>query len=130
MTESNVHIGNIDAKSVVLLLKQKNTIMKKTLFYSLLIVLAVMASACGGKTDVVDSGTYEGTVKEVEADKTEIYVETSDKKTLELYFNEETKLTQNGAEVPFSTLAEGQKVEVTVEKVGKRLDPKSVKILE
>ncbi|MBN1116381.1 MAG: hypothetical protein JXA77_04225 [Bacteroidales bacterium] len=104
--------------------------MKKRLFYSFLFVLAIMFSACGGKTDVVDSGTYEGTIKKVEAEKTEIYVETSDEKTLELYFNDETKLTQSGAEVPFSTLEEGQKVEVTVEKVGKRLDPKSVKILE
>ncbi|WP_291859166.1 hypothetical protein [Marinilabilia sp.] len=104
--------------------------MKKTLFYSFFFVMAFMLSACGGKTNVVDSGTYEGTIKEVEAEKTEIYVETSDEKTLELYFTEETKLTQNGTEVPFSTLEEGQKVEVTVEKVGKRLDPKSIKILE
>lgn len=89
-----------------------------------------MVSACGGKTDVVDSGTYEGTIKEVEAEKTEIYVETSDGKTLELYFTDETKLTQDGEEAQFSSLTEGQKVEVTVEKVGKRLDPKSVKILE
>ena len=42
--------------------------------------------ACGGgeKTDVVESGTYEGTVHEVEADKTEIYVKTADDKLLEL----------------------------------------------
>jgi len=104
--------------------------MKKTLFYSLFIVMALMVGACGGKTDVVDSGTYDGTIKKVEAEKTEIYVETSDEKTLELYFTDETKLTQNGSEVPFSTLEKGQKVEVTVEKVGKRLDPKAVKILE
>ena len=104
--------------------------MKKTLFYSFFIVLALMVSACGGKTDVVDSGTYDGTIKKVEAEKTEIYVEISDEKTLELYFTEDTKLTRSGSDVPFSTLKEGQKVQVTVEKVGKRLDPTSVKILE
>ena len=88
--------------------------------------------ACGGgeKTDVVESGTYEGTVHEVEADKTEIYVKTADDKLLELYFTESTKLTRNGQSVEFSELAEGQKVEVEVRKEGKRLDPVSVKILE
>lgn len=86
--------------------------------------------ACGESTDVVESGTYQGNIKEVEADKTEIYVTTSDDKTLELYFTETTSLTRNGNEVEFSELKEGQKVEVEVEKNGKRLDPISVKILE
>lgn len=85
-------------------------------------------TACGGSTDVVDSGTYQGTIKEVEPDKTEIYVETSDGKTLELYFTDQTTLTQNGEPVEFSALEEGQTVEVEVEKVGKRLDPISVDI--
>lgn len=86
--------------------------------------------ACGEKTDVVDSGTYQGVVHEVEADKSEIYVKTADNKILELYFTESTALTKNGETVPFSELAEGKKVEVVVEKVGQRLDPISVKILE
>lgn len=92
--------------------------------------LVVIMSACSGNTDAVESGTYQGTVKEVEAAKTEIYVETKDKQTLELYFTEETKLTQNGQPAKFSALKEGQKVEVEVEKVGKRLDPIAVKIME
>ena len=87
--------------------------------------------SCGGeKTDVVDSGVYQGTVEEVEADKTEIYVKTPDGKLLELYFTETTSLTKNGETVAFDQLAEGQKVEVEVKKDGKRLDPVSVKILE
>ena len=88
--------------------------------------------SCGGgeKTDVVESGTYQGTVHEVEADKTEIYVKTADDRLLELYFTEATTLTRNGQAVEFSELAEGQKVEVEVKKEGKRLDPISVKILE
>lgn len=97
--------------------------------FVLMIIFA--AAACGGdKTDVVESGTYQGTVHEVEADKTEIYVKTSDDKLLELYFTESTTLTRNGQTVQFSELAEGQKVEVEVRREGKRLDPVSVKILE
>lgn len=79
---------------------------------------------------MVESGTYQGVVKEVEPEKTEIYVETADNKTLELYFTEETTLTQNGETVEFAILSEGQNVEVQVEKVGQRLDPISVKILD
>ena len=87
--------------------------------------------SCGGeRTDVVDSGVYTGTVEEVEADKTEIYVKTADDKLLELYFTESTTLTRNGQTVQFSELAEGQKVEVEVKKEGNRLDPVAVKILE
>lgn len=86
--------------------------------------------ACGENTDVVDSGTYQGTVKEVEASKTEIYVETEEGQTLELYFTEQTDLTRNGSTINFSELEEGQNVEVEVEKVGKRLDPISVEILD
>jgi cold shock protein len=94
-----------------------------------LFFLVAMVS-CGEKTDVVDSGTYQGTVDEVEADKSEIYVKTADGKLLELYFTETTTLTRNGETVAFDQLAEGQKVEVDVKKDGKRLDPISVKILE
>lgn len=97
----------------------------------LVIAIAVIALAsCGEKTDVVESGVYQGTVEEVEADKTEIYVKTADGKLLELYFTEKTTLTRNGETVPFSELAEGKKVEVEITKVGKRLDPVSVEILE
>lgn len=87
-------------------------------------------SSCGEKTDVVESGVYQGTVAEVEAEKSEIYVKTADGKLLELYFIESTTLTKDGQTVPFSELAEGKKVEVEVKKEGKRLDPVSVKILE
>lgn len=93
------------------------------------LVIAFMVTACGEKTDVVESGTYSGTVDKVEPSKTEIYVKTSDDKTLELYFTESTTLTRNGETVEFSALEEGQQVEVDVEKSGKRLDPISVRIL-
>lgn len=82
-----------------------------------------------GEHAVVDSGTYTGTIAEVNAEEDEIYVD-ADGKELELYFTDETKLTQGGDSAEFSALEKGQKVEVEVEKVGKRLDPLSVKILE
>ena len=84
--------------------------------------------ACGHSTDVVESGTYQGKIIEIEADEVEIYVKTDDGKVLELYFTDSTTLTQNGNTVPFESLQEDQTVEVVVEKVGKRLDPISVTI--
>ena len=104
--------------------------MKKCSILSLIALIFVSMISCGEKTDVVDSGTYQGTVEEVELDKTEIYVKTGDDKLLELYFTESTTLTRNGQTVPFTELAEGQKVEVEVRKEGQRLDPVSVKILD
>lgn len=104
--------------------------MKKSLLMLLIGVFVFILASCNGGTDVVDSGTYQGTITEVEADKTEIYVETEDGKKLELYFTDETQLTRNAQVVEFAALQEGQKVEVEVEKVGKRLDPLTVKILE
>ena len=104
----------------------------KKLKFMFVLSFVVLLSACGGgeKTDVVESGTYQGVVHEVEADKNEIYVKTADDKILELYFTASTKLTSNGETVPFSALAEGKKVEVEVTKVGQRLDPVFVKILD
>jgi len=103
--------------------------MKQFKYFSAALVFLFLTS-CGEKTDVVDSGVYQGTVHEVEAAKTEIYVKTADDKLLELYFTESTTLTKNGQAVEFSALAEGQKVEVEVRKEGNRLDPVSVKIIE
>ncbi|HET8753368.1 MAG TPA: hypothetical protein VFM59_03335 [Salinimicrobium sp.] len=104
--------------------------MKTNLLRSLSFGIFMLLVACGENTDVVESGTYEGTIDKVEADKNEIYVSTADDKTLELYFTDETELTQNGSPVEFSALEVGQNVRVQVEKVGKRLDPISVEILD
>ncbi|MBD3617675.1 MAG: hypothetical protein HUJ22_14045 [Gracilimonas sp.] len=104
--------------------------MKKYNLILLLVALTLTLSACGEGTDVVESGTYTGTIAELNAEETEIYVETENNKRLELYFTDSTTLTRNGETVPFSTLEQGDRVEVTVEKVGQRLEPKSVKLLE
>ena len=92
--------------------------------------LVGLMTGCGSQTDVVDSGTYTGTINKVEPDKREIYVNTDQDKTLELYFTDETKLMRQGNTVAFAELQKGQKVRVTVERVGKRLDPIAVEIME
>jgi cold shock protein len=102
----------------------------KNLKLAALISTTFLIYSCEQKTDVVETGTYQGTVDKVEAGKSEIYVETADGKRLELYFTDSTSLTQNGSKVSFDQLAKGKKVEVDVEKMGKRLDPKAVRILE
>jgi hypothetical protein len=94
-------------------------------------LLLVFMVACGGEsTETVESGTYEGTIQEVNAEESEIYVNISDEQTLELYFIEETELVKDTTAVPFDSLAAGQKVRVEVEKVGQRFDPLRVEILE
>jgi cold shock protein len=100
------------------------------LFIPAIIAAVPFFSSCEEKTDVVESGTYQGVLHEVEADKSEIYVKTDDDKVLELYFTETTTLTRNGETVEFDQLKEGGKVEVQVEKVGQRLDPVAVRIIE
>ncbi|MFW5687886.1 MAG: hypothetical protein ACOCXV_03060 [Bacteroidota bacterium] len=105
--------------------------MKKAIVLSSIVLLFAFATSCNGEgADVVDSGTYEGTIKKVVPEKDEIYVETEDDKTLELYFTDKTELIRAGEPANFSQLEKGQEVQVKVEKVGKRLDPVSVKIME
>ena len=104
--------------------------MNKPVSAVLLFALALILTSCSGQTDVVDSGTYTGQIEEVKPEESEIYLAIDEGRTLELYFIEETTLTRGGSEVPFSELAAGQRVEVEVERVGNRLDPLSVEILE
>lgn len=72
--------------------------------------------------------TVEGTVSKVVPEKKEIYVLAEGKKH-EFYFKENTELLQNGAPAEFSALKVDQKVKVGAKKVGKRLDPVKVEIL-
>ena len=82
------------------------------------------------KTDVVESGTYQGKAHKVDPGEKEIYVKTADGKILELYLKKDTELTQDGKKVEFDALKEGQNLEVQVEKMGKKLKPVSVKITD
>ncbi|AGA80645.1 hypothetical protein Echvi_4465 [Echinicola vietnamensis DSM 17526] len=106
--------------------------MRKAVMMSIALVFGViMLQSCGEnkETDLVESGTYTGVAEEVEPEEKEIYVRTPDDKLLELYFTDQTKLSKNGNEVSFDMLSEGTKVEVELEKKGKRLDPIHVEIL-
>ena len=103
--------------------------LKKVFYLAFFSLILLGAASCGGGgVDVVESGTYEGTIVEVNADEQEIYVQTPDDKKLELYFTDSTELMQSGSEVDFSMLKKDQQVEVTVEKMGKKLNPLKVKI--
>jgi hypothetical protein len=73
--------------------------------------------------------TIEGLVDKVVPEKTEIYV-LADGKRHEFYFTDKTELTQAGQKVAFTVLKKSQKVKVTADKVGKRLDPLKVEVLE
>ncbi|MDZ7755833.1 hypothetical protein [Rhodohalobacter sp.] len=103
--------------------------MKQFKFVSILTLLFLMISACGEDTSVVESGTYTGTIQEVNAEETEIYVNLEEGGVIELYFTDETTLTRDGEDVPFSSIQVDDRVEVTVEKTGQRLDPVSVVLL-
>ncbi len=106
--------------------------MKKALFYFMVVGFISFLAGCGGGSEsnnIVESGTYEGTIKKVKPDENEIYVKHKDKE-LELYFTDSTQLMQNGKSVPFDKLKADQNVSVKVEKVGKRLNPLKVKIIE
>lgn len=106
--------------------------MKKAIITSVIFFfgLTVMQSCGENKdTDLVPSGTYQGTAETVDPGEKELYVRTQDDKLLELYFTDQTKLTKNGSPVKFDQLKEGASVEVEVEKKGKKLDPISVRIM-
>jgi hypothetical protein len=100
-----------------------------------LLFLTGFLVGCGGNGDtgdtaVVESGTYDGTITEVNADEREIYVDVPNTGTLELYFTDSTRVLRDTAEVSFDALQTDQSVSVEVEKVGQRLDPLTVRIQE
>ena len=101
---------------------------KRAISFISMFAIIIMMAGCGHNVDVVDSGTYDGTVSEAKPDEEEIYVDLENGKTIELYFTESTTLTKDGQNVEFSELSKGVDVEVEVEKKGKKLEPVSVKI--
>jgi major membrane immunogen (membrane-anchored lipoprotein) len=105
----------------------------KKLILVLVVGSTFLLNSCGEnkKTDVVDSGIYQGIAEKVEADEKEIYVRTADDKLIELYFTDETQvMTNDGQASTFDALQENGKVEITVEKKGNKNVPISVKILD
>lgn len=84
---------------------------------------------CGKPIAVVDAGTYQGTIDKVVPDEVEIYVSLESGEQLELYFNEETELVEDGESVDFSAISAGDSVELTVEREGNRNIPVRVELL-
>lgn len=101
---------------------------KITIFFTGIFLTIALIVGCGHNVDNVETGTYEGKVLEVEPGETEIYVKTENDKTLELYFTDSTKLIKSGSPADFSALEKNTKVEVKVEKKGRKLNPLVVKI--
>jgi hypothetical protein len=91
-------------------------------------LLAVVGLVLAGCSDSgVKSGTYDGTIKEINVGETEIYVETPDGTVLELYFTETTRVVNaDGSEATFADLSVDQKVSVEVENVDGDLKPVKV----
>lgn len=104
--------------------------MRKLFLTLLTISLSFALISCGEEIDVVESGTYEGVVAKVAPEEEEIYVNLDNGKKIELYFKENTVLMRDTLEVAFSELAVDQRVSVEVLKVGNRLDPIKVEIIE
>lgn len=114
------------------LLKCKKPITMQKALIHLMVSNSTLTGTCGGGGEshsVVESGTYKGAIKQVKPEENEIYVKHKDKE-LELYFTDSTQLVQNGKSVPLNNLKADQKVSVKVEKVGKRLNPLKVEIME
>jgi uncharacterized lipoprotein YehR (DUF1307 family) len=103
--------------------------MKKTILFVLAMMTFSLMVACGD-TDVVETGTYQGTIDTIKPEEEEIYVSLDNGKRIELYFTKETQVMQDTTELEFNALSKNQRVQVEVEKVGKRLDPIMVKILD
>ena len=92
--------------------------------------LTLILAGCGGGIDVVDAGTYAGTIDNVKADEEEIYLSLDNGMKLELYFTEATQLMKGMNPVGFAELESGDRVEVTVEREGNRNIPVMVVITE
>ena len=73
--------------------------------------------------------TIEGTIDKVVPEKTEIYV-LADGKKHEFYFTPKTEIVKAGKPANFDMLKASGKVKITADKIGKRLDPLKVEILD
>lgn len=89
---------------------------------SLLALLATGANSVGNHE-------AEGKIVKIEAAEREIYIFSKGEK-LEYYFNKDTEVTEKGQPKRYEDLKEGQSVRVSSKKIGKRLDPLKVEILD
>jgi hypothetical protein len=100
------------------------------LFLSLGLIAALLpAPAHSADTITPQISEIEGEIVKVVPEEREIYVLSAEKKH-EYYFNEKTTVVKGETTAAFEDLKTGMKVKVTANKIGKRLDPTTVKILE
>jgi hypothetical protein len=109
-------------------------IMKNQLLRSLGILFLscsiLYLAGCGRGIDVVDAGTYTGTVDKAKPGEQEIYLSLDDGMYLELYFTETTQLMEGATPADFSALEAGDRVQVTLDREGNRNIPVQVVIME
>lgn len=86
-------------------------------------------SAFAAESVAAKTSEIEGEIVKIVPAKREIYVLSAEKKH-EYYFNDTTTVTKGDSAAQFDDLKTGMKVKVTANKIGKRLDPTAVKILE
>jgi hypothetical protein len=103
----------------------KNHFLKSHFLNSLIIACGLFAGVVSHAAVV----TIEGAIDKIVPEKREIYVLSEGKKH-EFYFTEKTEIVKAGQPVSFETLKKSGKVKVTADKIGKRLDPLKVEILD
>jgi hypothetical protein len=93
------------------------------------VVFAVLTLVSAGA--FATASVVEGEIVKIVPAETEIYVKSKeDGKKYEYYFNKATQVFEGEKASTFANLKTGQKVRVTAQKKGKRLDPEKVEILQ
>lgn len=98
---------------------------------SFLVAFSITLSFSSGASALTTPLTseIEGVIVKVVPSEREIYVESEGKKH-EYYFNPMTKVVHGNEERKYEDLKKGMRVKVSANKIGKRLDPLEVRILE
>lgn len=98
---------------------------------SALVVFGLSISVCSltHASPNTNLSQIEGEIVKVVPSEREIYVESGGKKH-EYYFNPATKVFRGEKEASYEDLKKGMRVKVSANKIGKRLDPLEVRILE
>lgn len=99
------------------------------LFTTLAFVPTIIFPLSAAAVTPTANSEIEGEIVKVVPAEREIYVESGGKKH-EYYFNPATKVFRGDKEAAYEDLKKGMKVKVSANKIGKRLDPLEVRILE
>jgi hypothetical protein len=103
--------------------------MKKIASFLLALSITLACSSAASALTTPPNSEIEGVIVKVVPSEREIYVESEGKKH-EYYFNPMTKVVRGNEEKKYEDLQKGMRVKVSANKIGKRLDPFEVRILE